>query len=331
MVKRQLRRKKSQQNKVKTRKPEATEPKKPGKEKDRKNFILNFYDRKYKLLMILPFVVLLLAFVQIGYQDVTTGDFMNKGVSLKGGITVTIPVSETDLTSDSLEKQIKSNYPNTDFNIRTLSTPTEGTVGFVVEANIVEDNERKDFVDKVTEITSVPEEEMNIDLMGPSLGQSFFIQTIKAMIFAFVLMGIVVFLYFRTFVPSIAVMISAFSDIVVTLAVVNILGIKMSTAGIAGFLMLIGYSIDTDILLTTRVLREKTGDVFERTIGAAKTGLTMSVSTIIAVSLAITFSQSEVLNQIMTIVLIGLIVDILNTWLQNVGLLRWYVERKGIE
>ncbi|MGM5481972.1 MAG: protein translocase subunit SecF [Nanobdellota archaeon] len=332
MGKRQLRRKKSQK-KVSSKKQvrQEKEPEEKATYKDRGNFLLNFYDRKYMLLMFLPFLVLLLAFVQIGSQYLSSGEIMDKGVSLEGGVTATIPSTGIQVDSDQFVEDLKRIFPNSDFNVRELSNPAQGTFAFIVEADIVEDSKRKEFVDQLVKLTGAAEESMNIDSMGPSLGQSFFRQTIKAMIFAFLLMGIVVFFYFRTFVPSIAVIISAFSDIVVTLAIANVLGMKMSTAGIAGFLMLIGYSIDTDILLTTRVLREKSGDVFERVIGAAKTGLTMSFSTIIALSLAIWFSQSEVLTQIMTIVLIGLLVDLVNTWLQNVGLLRWYADKKGIE
>jgi len=49
-----------------------------------------------------------------------------------------------------------------------------------------------------------------------------------------------------------AVVISAFADIVMTLALVDILGLKISTAGIVAFLMLIGYSVDTDILFNNK-------------------------------------------------------------------------------
>ena len=48
----------------------------------------HFYDKNYKKLLLIPFILLVLAFAQIGYQQATTGDFLNKGVSLKGGVTV---------------------------------------------------------------------------------------------------------------------------------------------------------------------------------------------------------------------------------------------------
>ncbi len=61
-----------------------------------------------------------------------------------------------------------------------------------------------------------------------------------------------------------------------------------------------------------------------------KTGLTMSATTISAVVIALIFTQSEVLREIMIILFIGLLVDLINTWIQNAGLLRWYCEKKRI-
>ena len=106
------------------------------------------------------------------------------------------------------------------------------------------------------------------------------------------------------------------------------LGIKLGTAGIAAFLMLIGYSVDTDILLSSKVLRRKEGGIMDGIFTAMKTGLTMSTTTLIAIIVAFSFAQSEVLKQIMTILIIGLLVDLSSAWLQNVGILRLYLEKK---
>ena len=95
--------------------------------------------------------------------------------------------------------------------------------------------------------------------------------------------------------------------------------------------MLIGYSVDTDILLSTRVLKRKEGTIYDRVISALKTGLTMNLTTLSALLVALYFSNSPVLSQIMTILLIGLVIDIMNTWIQNAGILRWYMEKKHNE
>jgi len=174
------------------------------------------------------------------------------------------------------------------------------------------------------------EENSSIEFTGSTLSQGFYKQLIISIIFAFILMAIVVFIIFRTLIPSSAVVISAFADIFMTLVVVNLLGIKVSSAGIIAFLMLIGYSVDTDILLTNRVLKRKDDSLNERIYGAFKTGITMTLTSLLAVIFALFVVKdfSVVLTQIFTILSIGLTFDIFNTWITNVSILKWYVHSK---
>ena len=92
--------------------------------------------------------------------------------------------------------------------------------------------------------------------------------------------------------------------------------------------MLIGYSVDTDMLLTTRLMRKKDESNHEAIIGAFKTGMMMTLTTLGALLVGFIFTQSDVIRQIMQILLIGLVLDIINTWVQNAGLLLWFAERK---
>jgi preprotein translocase subunit SecF len=40
------------------------------------------------------------------------------------------------------------------------------------------------------------------------------------------------------------------------------------------------------------------------------------------------YTQSDVVKQIMLVISIGTIFDIIYTWVQNAGILRWYLESK---
>jgi len=57
----------------------------------------------------------------------------------------------------------------------------------------------------------------------------------------------------------------------------------------------------------------------------------MTLTAIVAVgaSLIVIYNVSEVLRQIFSIILIGLLFDIVNTWLTNASILKWYVDSKG--
>jgi preprotein translocase subunit SecF len=285
--------------------------------------VIAFYEKHYLKLMAIPFTMLIVAMALIGYQTVTTGSFVAQDVSLKGGLTVTY-LTDEGVDTDVLEEELQQAFPNGDVRARGISELGD-QVGVTVDASDIEQDELIDYLSG-----ALPgDNEFSIERIGPALGQSFFQQTMIALGVAFLFMALVVFYYFRTIVPSAAVVLAAFSDIVVTIAVMNVLDIRLSTAGIAALLMLIGYSVDTDILLSTRVLRRKNDTTMERMLGAVKTGLTMNCTTLSAIGTALIISNSDTITQIMTILLIGLIVDVINTWLQNTGILTIYVKRGG--
>ena len=139
-------------------------------------------------------------------------------------------------------------------------------------------------------------------------------------------------MYLINSVPSIAVILAAFSNIVLTTAVMNFADIKISSAGLVAFLMLIGYSVDTDILLTNKVLRSNIGSVNSRIYGAFKTGIFMTLTALAAVlpAFLLITGLPDSFRQIFLVVSIGLFFDIINTWLTNTGIIKWYCKRKGI-
>jgi len=296
-----------------------------------KQILFEIYDKKYKQLLIIPFLILLFSLAQISYQIYSTGDFIKRDVSLKGGVTVTIPLDK-NVNVDQVQKQISQQFPKNDVIVRSLRS-TGTNVGVIVEADI-DGNDKvqvQNLLNAISNSLSIDLSKINygIEIIGSSLGASFFRESLIALAVAFLFMGLVVLIYFRTFVPSVAVIVAAFSDIVFSLAMINIMGVRVGTAGIAAFLMLIGYSVDTDILLTVRVLKRREGTVMDRIISSIKTGMTETLTAIVAVTVALFVTQSEVIRQIMLILLMGLIADIFNTWIQNVGLLRMHIEKKA--
>jgi predicted ribosome quality control (RQC) complex YloA/Tae2 family protein len=73
--------------------------------------------------------------------------------------------------------------------------------------------------------------------------------------------------------------------------------------------MLIGYSVDTDILLSAKMLNGK-GPMFDRIKSAFKTGIMMTSTTIVAVIIALLVTNSDLVKQIMIILLIGLLIEL---------------------
>lgn len=293
-------------------------------QKETKQDYKNWHDRNYKLLLIIPLIFILISLIYMVEFYSKNTDFIHKDVSLTGGTSVTI-YEKTNI----LDLKQKLSEKLEEINIREISdliTKEQKAVIIETKTNV---EETKKILEEYLgyELT---EENSSFEFTEATLSQNFYKQLLIAILFAFIFMAITVAIIFKTFVPAAAVILSAFADILMTLVLVNILGIKISSAGIIAFLMLIGYSVDTDILLTNRVLTQQENSLNQRIFGAFKTGITMTLTSLLAVAFAliIVSSFSVVLSQIFIIIVIGLGFDIFNTWVTNASIIKWYVEKK---
>jgi len=173
---------------------------------------------------------------------------------------------------------------------------------------------------------------ISIQTVSPALSTHFIDIATNVVILAIVLSLILVFVFFRSLIPSLAVLLGALSDIIMALGAMGLFGIPLTLASFAALLMLLGFSLDTDILLTTRMLKRK-GEPREIAYDAMKTGLTMSMTAIIAFSalfILAAVTHIPTYYEISAVALAGLVGDMIATWGINGVLILHHVEsRRG--
>ncbi len=181
-------------------------------------------------------------------------------------------------------------------------------------------------IDKYVDYTSI-----SVQTVSPTLSTHFIDTAIKVAAIAALLSAVFVFVFFRAIVPSIAVITGAACDIIIALGAMGLFGIPLTLPSFAALLMLVGYSLDTDILLTMRMLKRR-GNAREKAHGAMKTGLTMSVTGMVAFATLFVLSiltHIPTYYEISSVALAGLVGDIFATWGVNAVMLLWYVEKRG--
>ncbi len=271
--------------------------------------------KSYKPLIAIPIIITIIALAIIA----TNG--LQESIDLKGGSVAVLKLKKP-INQSELEGILKKGLKTDEVKIKSL-TQTQAIVEIGGEADLGKLSVSLSGVADISSFRSV----------GPTLSKEAMRQIYWAIGFAFIFMSIVVFVIFRNLVPSIAVILAALSDIIIATGGMSLFGIPLSLASVGALLMLIGYSVDTDILLTTRVLKRRRGSVTDRAIDAMKTGLTMAGTTIGALTamyLVVVFliPYAEVLSNIAAVLIIGLVADVVVTWLMNLGILRWYLEVK---
>ncbi|QQG38478.1 MAG: hypothetical protein HYS32_02620 [Candidatus Woesearchaeota archaeon] len=288
--------------------------------------VKDFYRNNHSKLMWIPLIIILISIGILGFKYFTTGEFIQKDVSLKGGISTTISTTQ-EVDAEDLAKFLTSKL-NEEVSVRTLRDFTSGDqVGVIIETSNVKSSDLKAALKEKITFT---DEDFSVEEVSASLGESFFRQMIIAVIVAFVLISLTVLVMFRTLIPSLGVVSAALFDMLFSLSILSLFEVKLTSAGVAAFLLVMGYSIDTDILLTTRVLKRSDKELFERIFDSMKTGSTMSITAIVSLTIGYFFATSLVLKQIFLIIILALIFDLFTTWLLNTEILIRYCKKKNI-
>lgn len=272
------------------------------------------FEKHWKVWLWIPIILLILSVGVIVHNVATTGSFMKRDIELTGGKSITFEISSADVDA------IKLQLPYASVHL------TSGvTKNLIIETSF--DRDEKEIIDVVSSHASVIGSP-TLRTIGPSIGNVFFQQAQLALILAFVFMAITVFILFRSPVPSSIVVLAAATDIIVTIAALSIIGVELSLPVLAALLTLIGYSVDTDLLLTNELLRGRHHEISDGVKRAMKTGLTFTATTLVALFAMFFVSGSIVIEEIALVLIIGLIIDMPATWMANTGILRAWLERK---
>mgnify|MGYP003307711306 CR=1 FL=1 len=271
---------------------------------------INKYDPKK--MMAVPAALFAVSAVIVVIPFILTGMPVTPGIDFAGGTAVTIQ------TDDSKE-EIEAYFAGYD-----LQSIEEGISGsYYLKFGPMSNEEMMEFNDYI--LAGYPD--AGIDQIGANFGETLQSQAYLALLFAFLGMAVVVFIAFRKLLPALTVVFAGIADITITAAVMNLFGIELSLATTAALLMLIGYSVDSNILLTTKVLKRQ-GKLEEKMEGAFHTGFVMTSTTFCAI-LAMFFvsliGNVPTLYSIAAVLLIGLVCDLIFTWGFNAGMLRLYI------
>jgi len=263
----------------------------------------------------IPLAIFIVACALLAVNTLTTGMPVQTGIDFAGGTAVTV------FTSDSTESL------DLYFSAFPLMSITEGiSGGKYLKFGPMDDESFHDLMALVS--SRYPD--AKVDQIGETFGRTLHQQALLALLFSFAGMSVVVFIAFRTVIPSLAVILSALSDIAIAAACMSLLGIPLTLGTTAALLMLIGYSVDSDILLTTRTLKRR-GKLNEKLEGAFRTGVIMTTTTLSALAamwVVSSIGQVQIIAEISVVLLFGLVIDIMNTWMLNAGLMKWYVLRR---
>lgn len=280
----------------------------------------------HKKLIAIPLIIAAVFGSAIALHWRNQGSPVPLSLEFSGGSYIRIQNIENPSQTKML--RFKSAFEN-EFNTSSEIHSFKNGISVETSANLlgIEAKENLQTLLSKAQITGDPA--ISIETMGSIITQKYKSQARNAAIATLIVMAIILFITLRDF-PAIGGILSVIGlDLLGIFGGMVILNIPLSLSSMAGILLIFGYAVNTNILLSTNILRRKGGSAHERASRAMNTGIKMSSTSAMALIALNLLTQAPELNQISAVIAIGILVDMMNTWLFNSGLLLRHKLGKG--
>jgi preprotein translocase subunit SecF len=286
-----------------------------------------YYDKMYQdydRYFLIPVLLIVFSIAVLGVNYFTTGEVLTKGLDFTGGTEAQYGINGSFETQQISQVFADAGRPD----VQVVRQETESGTSVLVRVPPPQISEEEAL--QIMQDAGYDVEVQSLRSLSSSVSDEFFTQAMLAFVMAFTIMSLVIFYAFKDLTPSLAVIFAAAGDILFAMGAMVIFGIPLTLGSLAALLMLIGYSVDTDIVLSTRVLKQKRNSLKQRIWSSIKTGMTMSSGGIAGFTLLYFVSTAIVgpseLSNIAAVMVLGLLADMPLTYFGNALILKKYVE-----
>lgn len=274
---------------------------------------LDYQRLKGRKLIAIPIIISALFLACILIRGVTLGrDF-------KGGSLVMVQGVENMPSVDDVKSAI-TGLLGTDVDV----LPVEN--GLHIETGALDGNGETNVKSVLSVQFGVPTTAVTISAIGPIIPQ--IEHVLYPVIAAFIVMGVFFLIIFRRRIVPATILLVIALDVICVLGYMALLRLPLSLASTVGILVLICYAIDTNVMLAWRVLKRVGGEPREQAAGSMSTGLTMGVIMVAVLLVLNIITGAMQLNVLTAVLIFGIAINILNTWLLGAGIILGHAERR---
>ena len=236
----------------------VTDRKKWGRPK--KTFEFRFVKNMPKFLI----VALLVIAVGIGSMVVHSSKgqrALNYSLDFIGGTATTVEFPQ-DYSLSELDTEVKPVIEDITGDSNVLMQKVVGSNQVIIKTRTLDQSERVEMADALESNFKVKDENISTESISAAIGKEMRASAIKAVLVAIILMLLYIFIRFRDFRYALSAILALVHDVLITFMVYAILRISVGSAFIAVMLTILGYSINSTIVIFDRVreLRKTRGD-----------------------------------------------------------------------
>jgi len=285
--------------------------------------ILSFIENNYKKFLMISMVIFVIFVGTILFNYFKYGYIINKSITISGGY-VTLINNNYHITNPEIQNTL--NQMNiTDYVL--YSTP-----------NIIYIESGKQINE--TLLINLLNQDYNISLLSTDIsiqhysslvGNLIFNQFLFFVILAMVLTAFVIFIAFRASKITLNIISTILFDIIGLLAILSITKYPIGANGFIGMLMILGFAIDNNVVLSTNIVKEKEKPFIERVRMSFRVGMLMEIIALYTLLLLYFIVPEPSVDEFAFVLSVAIILDLLYYLIGNIPLYKYFEAKKEQE
>lgn len=181
---------------------------------------------------------------------------LNLGIDFVGGSVFQAPVQVTESTVNDFGQAVSAtNVSDLDMQVNTVGDSTVR-----IQTRSLDNDEVVTVREAIAEQAGVASDDVAYSLIGPSWGKQITQQALVALVVFLVLVGVLIWAYFREWKMSVSALVALLHDLIVTVGLYALAGFTVTPATVIAVLTILGYSL-YDTVVVFDMVREQTRDL----------------------------------------------------------------------
>jgi len=285
--------------------------------------ILSFIENNYKKFLMISMVIFVIFVGTILFNYFKYGYIINKSITISGGY-VTLINNNYHITNPEIQNTLNQ------MNITNYVLYSTPNIIYIESGKQINETLLINLLNQDYNI-SLLSTDISIQHYSSLVGNLIFNQFLFFVILAMVLTAFVIFIAFRASKITLNIISTILFDVIGLLAILSITKYPIGANGFIGMLMILGFAIDNNVVLSTNIVKEKEKPFIERVRMSFRVGMLMEIIALYTLLLLYFIVPEPSVDEFAFVLSVAIILDLLYYLIGNIPLYKYFEAKKEQE
>jgi len=285
--------------------------------------ILSFIENNYKKFLMISILIFAIFVGIILFNYFKYEYIINKSITISGGY-VTLINNNYHITNPEIQNTLNQ------MNITDYVLYNTPNIIYIESGEQINETLLINLFNQDYNIKLLPTD-ISIQQYSSLVGNLIFNQFLFFVILAMILAAFIIFISFRASKITLNIISTILFDVVGLLSILSITKYPIGANGFIGMLMILGFAIDNNVVLSTNIVKEKEKPFIERVRMSFRVGMLMEVIALYTLLLLYFIVPEPSVDEFAFVLSIAIILDLLYYLIGNIPLYKYFEAKKEQE